>query len=68
MRDWKKLVRHVQVERYYISKRYRSGAVAIEPQNLEPGHASLVEALSIAFQRSFLWRRTHGRFTAPYIQ
>ncbi|MBI4586346.1 MAG: hypothetical protein HY717_20240 [Planctomycetes bacterium] len=30
--DWLKVVRHVQVERFYISKRYRSGVVAIEPQ------------------------------------
>jgi serine protein kinase len=30
--DWMKVIRHVQVERYYISKRYRTGAVTIEPQ------------------------------------
>lgn len=30
--DWKAVVKHVQVERYYISKRYRVGAVTIEPQ------------------------------------
>ncbi|MGH9361867.1 MAG: AAA family ATPase, partial [Thermoanaerobaculia bacterium] len=30
--DWEKLIRHVQVERYSISKRYRTGAVSIEPQ------------------------------------
>ena len=30
--DWEKLLRHVQVERYFISKRYRTGAVSIEPQ------------------------------------
>ncbi|HYF49564.1 MAG TPA: serine protein kinase PrkA [Planctomycetota bacterium] len=30
--DWLKVVRHVQVERYFISKRYRTGASAIEPQ------------------------------------
>ncbi len=30
--DWMKVIRHVQVERYYISKRYRIGAVSIEPQ------------------------------------
>jgi predicted Ser/Thr protein kinase len=30
--DWMKVVRHVQVERYAISKRYRVGAVTIEPQ------------------------------------
>ncbi len=30
--DWLKVIRHVQVERYFISKRYRTGASAIEPQ------------------------------------
>jgi predicted Ser/Thr protein kinase len=30
--DWQKVIRHVQVERYFISKRYRTGAAAIEPQ------------------------------------
>jgi len=30
--DWKKVMRHVRVERFAISRRYRSGAVTIEPQ------------------------------------
>ncbi|MGE3261923.1 MAG: serine protein kinase PrkA [Bacteriovoracia bacterium] len=30
--DYKKVLRHVQVERFYVSKRYRDGAVTIEPQ------------------------------------
>lgn len=30
--DYLKVLRHVQVERFYISKRYRDGAVTIEPQ------------------------------------
>ncbi len=30
--DWTKVVAHVQVERFFISKRYRTGAVVIEPQ------------------------------------
>ena len=30
--DFLKVLRHVQVERFYISKRYRDGAVTIEPQ------------------------------------
>ena len=30
--DWRKVVRHVQVERFFISRRYRTGAVSIEPQ------------------------------------
>jgi len=36
--DWKKVLRHVQVERFFISKRYRVGAVSIEPQgNIDAG-------------------------------
>jgi predicted Ser/Thr protein kinase len=30
--DWTRVVQHVQVERFFVSKRYRVGAVAIEPQ------------------------------------
>jgi len=30
--DLKKVLAHVQVERFYVSKRYRTGAVTIEPQ------------------------------------
>ena len=30
--DWKKVVHHVQVERYFISRRYRNAAASIEPQ------------------------------------
>ncbi len=29
--DWRKVIRHVQVERYYISQRFRCGAVTIQP-------------------------------------
>ena len=30
--DWQKILRHVQVERYFISKRFRVGAAVVEPQ------------------------------------
>lgn len=30
--DWKRVVRHVRVERWYVSRQYRAGAVTIEPQ------------------------------------
>jgi predicted Ser/Thr protein kinase len=30
--DWRKVLRHIQVERCFISKRYRVGAISIEPQ------------------------------------
>lgn len=40
--DWREVVRHIQVERYFISKRYRSGAVSIEPQgNIDAGSRPL---------------------------
>ena len=37
--DWKKVMRHVQVERYYVSKRYRTAAVTIEPQANVDAHS-----------------------------
>ncbi|MBA2665288.1 MAG: serine protein kinase PrkA [Bradymonadaceae bacterium] len=30
--DFQKVIKHVQVERFFISRRYRSGAVTVEPQ------------------------------------
>ncbi len=30
--DWLKLLRHVQVERFYVSSRYQQAAVTVEPQ------------------------------------
>jgi serine protein kinase len=30
--DWRAVMRHVQVERFYVSKRFRAAAVSIEPQ------------------------------------
>lgn len=30
--DWLKVLRHVQVERFYVSSRYQHAAVAVEPQ------------------------------------
>lgn len=30
--EWERVVRHVQVERFFVSKRYRQGVVSIEPQ------------------------------------
>jgi serine protein kinase len=45
--DWTKVMRHVQVERFDIHRRYRQGAVSIEPQgNMDAqsrqiGHATM---------------------------
>lgn len=30
--DWLKVLRHVQVERFYVSRRYQMGTVTVEPQ------------------------------------
>lgn len=30
--DWRKVLRHVQVERFYVSARYQEAAVTVEPQ------------------------------------
>jgi predicted Ser/Thr protein kinase len=30
--DWQKVLRHVQIERFYLSRRYRVGCVTVEPQ------------------------------------
>ncbi len=30
--DWRQVIKHVRIERYYISHRYRTGCVTIEPQ------------------------------------
>jgi predicted Ser/Thr protein kinase len=30
--DWRKVLRHVRVERFYFSRRFRSGLVSVEPQ------------------------------------
>ncbi len=36
--DWRRVLRHVQIERFYVSKRYRAAAVSIEPQgNIDAG-------------------------------
>lgn len=36
--DWQKVLRHVQVERFFMSQRYRVAAVSIEPQgNVDAG-------------------------------
>jgi serine protein kinase len=32
MGDFRKVMRHIQVERFYFSKRYRDGVVTVEPQ------------------------------------
>lgn len=40
--DWLKVTRHVQVERFFISKRYRVGASVVEPQQAVDANARLM--------------------------
>lgn len=40
--DFKRVVQHIQVERFYVSKRYREGAITIEPQLQVDAHAQQV--------------------------
>ncbi|MCZ7647296.1 MAG: serine protein kinase PrkA [Planctomycetota bacterium] len=37
--DWMQVIRHVQVERYFVSKRFRVASAAIEPQQHTDGGA-----------------------------
>ncbi len=37
--DYAKVLRHVQVERFYLSRRYRAAAVTVEPQLAVDAHA-----------------------------
>lgn len=36
--DWRRVVRHVQVERVYVSRRFRIGAVVTQPQGTPDAH------------------------------
>ena len=40
--DWMRVLRHVQVERFYLSRRYRVGTVTVEPQLAVDAHARQV--------------------------
>lgn len=41
--DWRKVMRHVQIERYFISRRYRRGAASIEPQGNVDGTTRFIQ-------------------------
>ncbi len=40
--DWRRVVRHVQVERIFISRRFRSGAVVTQPQGTADAQLRMV--------------------------
>jgi len=42
--DWRKVMRFVRVERFYLSRRYRKGAVTIEPQGTVDAESRQVTA------------------------
>ena len=47
--DWLKVVQHIRVERIFISQRYRSGAVTVEPQmHVDAGIRQLTMDTSLA--------------------
>jgi predicted Ser/Thr protein kinase len=46
--DWRRVMRHVRVERYDISRRFRSGAVLIEPQGTIDAQSRLLAHASTA--------------------
>jgi serine protein kinase len=47
--DWLKVLRHVQVERFYVSSRYQTAAVTVEPQlSIDAGYRQLTADRSVA--------------------
>jgi len=58
--DWSKVIRHIRVERYYLSHRYRTGCVTIEPQATIDagarvlGHASMTGLPAVLSHESLL--------------
>jgi predicted Ser/Thr protein kinase len=42
--DVREVLRHVQVERFYLSRRYRTGVVAVEPQMSVDGYSRQITA------------------------
>lgn len=42
--DVREVLRHVQVERFYLSRRYRQGVVAVEPQMAVDGYSRQITA------------------------
>ncbi|HVO21253.1 MAG TPA: serine protein kinase PrkA [Anaeromyxobacter sp.] len=47
--DWLKVLRHVQVERFYVSARYQQAAVTVEPQiSVDAGYRQITSDRSLA--------------------
>lgn len=47
--DWLKVLRHVQVERFYVSGRYQQAAVTVEPQlSVDAGYRQVTADRSVA--------------------
>lgn len=47
--DWLKVLRHVQVERFYVSARYQQAAVTVEPQlSVDAGYRQVTADRSVA--------------------
>lgn len=57
--DFQKVLRHVQVERFFISRRYRTGAVTVEPQmRVDAGLRQLTVDRSLAALPASLQNQT----------
>jgi serine protein kinase len=57
--DYEKVIKHVQVERFFISRRYRSGAVTVEPQmRVDAGLRQLTVDRSLAALPASLQNQT----------
>ncbi len=47
--DWMKVLRHVQVERFYVSARYQQAAVTVEPQlSIDAGYRQMTADRSVS--------------------
>ena len=67
--DLRELLRHVQVERFHISKRYRSGAVTVEPQlRVDAGARQLTHDRSLAALPRVLQSSTLFEVFGPLVE
>lgn len=67
--DLRELLRHVQVERFHISKRYRSGAVTVEPQlRVDAGARQLTHDRSLAALPRVLQSTTLFEVFGPLVE
>ncbi len=67
--DYEQVLRHVQVERFYISKRYRRAAVTVEPQlRVDAGARQLTVDRSLAALPRVLQSQTLFEVFGPLVE